>query len=89
MVQKAEFNSVGENSVQLYTNPCPPFMTLLIMLRCFTSTGFPCPCGCGNIASVPKVPFISYSRIPYFGHVCPKLNLVLISRLTGKRATQH
>ena len=33
--------------------------------------------------------FISYSRISYFRHACPKLNLVLISRLTGKRATQN
>ena len=39
MVRKDEFNSVGENSVQLFTNPCPPFMTLLMMEGCFTSTG--------------------------------------------------
>ena len=44
--------------------------------------------GCfGNVASVPKAPFISYSRIFYFGHTCPKLNFVVISRLTGKCAT--
>ena len=42
---------------------------------------------CSNVASVPKAPFISYSRFSYFGHACPKLNLILISRLTGKRAT--
>ena len=29
-----------------------------------------------------------YSRISYFGHACPKLYFVLISRLTGKYATQ-
>ena len=29
MVQKGEFNGVGENSVHLCTNPCPSFMTLL------------------------------------------------------------
>ena len=32
---------------------------------------------CSNVASVPKAPFISYSRISYFGHACPKLNFVL------------
>ena len=26
--EKGEFNRVGENSVQLCTNSCPPFMTL-------------------------------------------------------------
>ena len=36
-----------------------------------------------QLASVPKAPFISYSRISYFGHACPNLNLVLDSRLTG------
>ena len=36
-----------------------------------------------------KAPFISYFCISYFGHACPKLNLVLISLLTGKRATQN
>ena len=25
---KIEFNRVGENSAQLCTNPCPPFITL-------------------------------------------------------------
>ena len=39
---------------------------------------------CGNVASVSKAPLISYSRVSYFGHACPKLNLVLISRLIGK-----
>ena len=39
---------------------------------------------CGNVASVSKAPFISYSRVSYFGHACPKLNLVLISRLIGR-----
>ena len=43
----------------------------------------------GKVASVPKATFISYSRISYFRHACPKLNLVHISRLTGKRATQN
>ena len=43
---------------------------------------------CGNVESVPKAPFISYSRISHFGHECPKLNFVLISRLTAKCATQ-
>ena len=45
----------------------------------------------GNVASVPKALCISYSRISYFGHACPKINivLVLISRLTGKCATQN
>ena len=38
---------------------------------------------------MPKATFISYSRISYFRHACPKRNLVLISRLTGKRATQN
>ena len=38
---------------------------------------------CGNVASVPKAPYISYSRISYFGHACPKLNFVFISLLTG------
>ena len=37
---------------------------------------------------MPKATFISYSRISFFRHACPKLNLVLISRLAGKRATQ-
>ena len=40
---------------------------------------------CGNIVSVPKAPCVSYSRIPYFRHACPKLNRVLISRSTGKK----
>ena len=39
MVQKGDFNCVGENSVQLCTNPCPPFMTHLMMVGCFTTTG--------------------------------------------------
>ena len=46
---------------------------------------------CGELASVPKAPFINryhgYARISYSGHACPKLNLVRISRLTDKRAT--
>ena len=46
-------------------------------------------CPCGNVASVPKAPFISYSRISYFGHACPKLNFVPSPRLTGKCATQN
>ena len=41
------------------------------------------------MASLPKAPFISYSRISYFGHICSKLNFVLISHLTGKCATQN
>ena len=45
--------------------------------------------GSGKVASVPNAPFISDSRISYFGHACPKLNLVLMSRLTGKYATQN
>ena len=45
---------------------------------------------CGNVASVPKIPFISNSRISYFEHACPKLIIfVLLSRLTGKFATQN
>ena len=44
---------------------------------------------CVNIASVPKAPCISCSRFFYFGHGCPKLNLVLISRLAGQRAPQN
>ena len=43
---------------------------------------------CDNVANVPKNPFIIYSRNYYFGHASPKLNLVFISRLTGKRPTQ-
>ena len=43
---------------------------------------------CGYVASVPKAPFISYSRISYFEHACPKINFVLISRLTDKCAAQ-
>ena len=31
-------------------------------------------------------PHMSYSRIFYFEHACPKLDFVLISRLTGKHA---
>ena len=42
-----------------------------------------------NLANVPKASFISYCRISYFRHACSKLNLVIISRLTGKRATQN
>ena len=30
------------------------------------------------VASVPKTPFISYSRISYFGHAYLKLNLLFI-----------
>ena len=37
---------------------------------------------CGNVASVMKALFISYSCISYFGHTCPKLKLDIISRLT-------
>ena len=44
---------------------------------------------CGNVESVPKALFISYSRISPFGHVCPKLNFGLISRSTGKCAAQN
>ena len=41
------------------------------------------------VASVPKAPFISYSRISYFRHICPKINIVLFSRSTGKHAIQN
>ena len=41
----------------------------------------------GNVASVPKVP--CYSCISYFEHAYLKINLVLISHLTGKCATQN
>ena len=41
---------------------------------------------CDNVASVPKAPFIIYSRISHFGHACPEIKNVLIPRLTGKRA---
>ena len=44
---------------------------------------------CGKVASVPKVPSISYSPISYFGHARPKLICVLISCLTGKFATRN
>ena len=37
---------------------------------------------------MPKAPFTSYSRISYFGHARPKLNLVPINCLTGKRTTK-
>ena len=37
-----------------------------------------------ELCRVPKAQFISYSRISYFGHACPKLNIVLISHLAGK-----
>ena len=43
----------------------------------------------GNVASVAKALFISNSGIANFLHVCLKLNLVLISRLTDERATQN
>ena len=43
----------------------------------------------GSIASVPEAPFSSYSCISNFGHVCLKLNFVLIPRLTGKCATHN
>ena len=36
---------------------------------------------CDNVASVPKAPFIIYSRISSFGHACPEINNVLIPRL--------
>ena len=42
-----------------------------------------CPYDVGNVARLPKAPFISYSCISFFGH------LVVIYRLTGKRATQN
>ena len=35
---KGESNRVGDNSVQLYTNPCPPFMAILIIQGCSIST---------------------------------------------------
>ena len=38
---------------------------------------------------MPKAPFISYSCISYFGHACLNLNIVSISLLTGKCATQN
>ena len=45
---------------------------------------------CGNVASVLKAPFISYSRMSYFGHARQKLyNFVFISRLTYKINAQH
>ena len=39
-----------------------------------------------RVSSVSKVSFISYSPISYFGHACPKLSFVLVSRLgpTGR-----
>ena len=40
---KGEFNSVGENSVQLCTNPCPPFVTLLTIHGIQQMVS--CPCG--------------------------------------------
>ena len=46
-------------------------------------------CYCGNVGSVQKTLIISDSCISYFGHVCLKLNLLLISRLTVKCATQN
>ena len=44
---------------------------------------------CGNVANVPKAPFISHSSISFSGHACPKLNFTLIFRLTGKCETQN
>ena len=44
--------------------------------------------GCDK-CRLPKSPFISYSCIPYFGHACLKLNLVLLSLLTGEYATRN
>ena len=44
---------------------------------------------CGNVASVPKIQSISYSRISYFGRACLKLNLVFTSLLAGKYVPQN
>ena len=46
----------------------------------------------GKVASVPKTLInrnYQYSCTSYFGHACLKLNLVLLSLLTGKCATQN
>ena len=37
----------------------------------------------------PKTPVISYPSISYFRHACPKLNFVLIYRLTGNCAAHN
>ena len=36
-----------------------------------------------------KSPIYQFPRISYFGLACPKLNVVFISRLTGKCAKQN
>ena len=43
---------------------------------------------CGNVASVPKTLFISYSCMSYFGHVCLKLDILLLSIVTGECASK-
>ena len=40
---------------------------------------------CGNVASVPKTPFMSYSCISYFGHACLKLRLTLLWTYQGAK----
>ena len=57
-------------------------------ISCFIIVKIALGC-CVNVAIMPNAPFISYSCISYFGHACPKLNIVLISCLTGKCATQN
>ena len=52
-------------------------------LRSLLNVGLLC-----NATNVPKTPFICYYCISYFGHACLRLNLVLISVLTGKCAIQ-
>ena len=38
----------------------------------------------GNVASMPKAPYINYSCIFYFGHVCPKLNLFNLEKVISR-----
>ena len=70
MVQKGEFNSVGENSVQLCTNPCPPFMTILMMEGCLTSTGGPMSL-CSHLYSNLGTATAQYSLLPLIGLIPP------------------
>ena len=57
MVLKDEFNSVGANSVKLCTDPCPPFMILLMVEGCLLQQGVSCPCGDDRLSEIRYLPF--------------------------------
>ena len=67
-----------------------PTGIILIVVRVITSTVLILNFGLlWQRSKCTGSPIISYFRISNWRHTCPKLNFVLISRLTGKCTTQN